>query len=261
MSEKFSITIRYYEELNDFLPRESRKKDIDIACTGKRSIKDLIESMGVPHVEVDLVLVNGKSVDFSYPVEEGDRISVYPVFERLDITGATRLRPRPLRDTRFVCDIHLNKLVKRLRLLGFDTAFGEDRDEVLADISENENRVLLSRDRQLLMRKNVSRGLYVRNTDPEKQIIEMLDRLDLWEACHPFTRCIACNGSIETVNAGSPEYHNIEKKIPSGVLQWCREFYQCRNCGRVYWKGSHYDRLMKRVDRIMNDSQREIHRQ
>ncbi len=252
MSEEYRVTVRYYEELNDFLPREKRKKDIELTYAGRRSVKDLIESMKVPHVEVDLILANGSSVDFSYPVKDGDRISVYPVFERLDISGAARLRPEPLRETRFVCDIHLKKLVKRLRLLGFDTAFGEVRDEVLAEISDTEKRVLLSRDRQLLMRKKVTRGLYVRNTDPERQIIEMLDRLDLWESCRPFTRCIECNGQIETVELDSPDFEEIRDDVPPGVIEWCREYFRCSRCGRIYWKGSHYDRLINRVEGILN---------
>ena len=108
----YRITIRFYEELNDFLPPAQRKKDIIHAFRGRRSVKDLVESFGVPHVEVDLVLVNGASVDFSYIVSDGDRISVYPEFETLDVGDVSRLRPEPLRDTRFVLDVHLGKLAR-----------------------------------------------------------------------------------------------------------------------------------------------------
>src|SRR4030042_365879 len=169
-SSMYHVTIRFYEELNDFLEHSRKKRDIESAFPGRRSVKALIESFGVPHVEVDLILVNGASVDFSYIVEDGDRISVYPVFETLAIGTVTRLRPRPLREPRFVLDVHLNKLARRLRLLGFDVDYAPARDDnALADVAERENRILLSRDRQLMMRKKGSRGLYVRNTDPEPQ--------------------------------------------------------------------------------------------
>ncbi|HON80431.1 MAG TPA: Mut7-C RNAse domain-containing protein, partial [Spirochaetota bacterium] len=146
----YRVTIRFYEELNDFLPRQDRKRDIEVSFNGRRSIKDFIESMGVPHVEVDLILVHGISVDFNYLIQDGDRISVYPVFERLSIEGVTRLRPAPLRLTRFVLDVHLRKLARRLRLLGFDTDYDEHRDDPeLAELSAKENRILLTRDRGL----------------------------------------------------------------------------------------------------------------
>lgn len=244
----YRITIRFYEELNDFLPAAARKKDIDYEFGGRRSVKDLIESFGVPHVEVDLILANGVSVDFSYIVRDGDRISVYPVFESLSIASVTRLRPEPLRDPRFVLDVHLRKLARRLRLMGFDVDYDPDRDDaVLADIAERDGRILLSRDRQLMMRKKVTRGLYVRNIDPEKQVSEVLDRLDLRDRCRPFTRCIECNDLIEELNGEEAER---EENIPSGVRSWCTEYYRCRGCGRIYWKGSHYEKLLKRVEMI-----------
>ncbi len=244
----YRVTIRFYEELNDFLPPASRKKDIEFEFKGRRSVKDLIESFGVPHVEVDLILVNGESVTFARIVGDRDRISVYPVFERLDLGKVTRLRPEPLRDPRFVLDVHLRKLARRLRLMGFDVDYHPDRDDdALADIADREGRILLSRDRQLMMRKIVSRGLYVRNTDPELQIVEVLERLDLRRLCRPFTRCIECNGLIGPVDPGPAGVMDL---IPPGVRTWCAEYYRCGGCGKIYWKGSHYEKLMKRVDQI-----------
>ncbi len=209
--------------------------------------------MGVPHAEVDLILANGNSVDFSYIVNDGDRFSVYPVFESMDISGVTRLRPSPLRDTKFVLDVHLRKLARRMRLLGFDTDYADRRDDsTLADISGRENRILLTCDRQLLMRKIVSRGIIIRSRDPEEQIIEVIERLQLRELINPFTRCIECNGLIAAVDLSSPVYNDIKSSIPEGVLEWCNEFYRCTSCERIYWRGSHYDRLIKRVGHIMN---------
>jgi uncharacterized protein len=248
----YRITIRFYEELNDFLPRDMRKRDIEHCFTGKRSVKDLVESMGVPHVEVDLILVNGESVGFDYLIEDGDRISVYPVFESFDIAGTGRLRPEPLREVRFVLDVHLRKLARQLRLLGFDVDYSEHRDDPeLAEISSREGRALLTRDRRLLMRRIVTRGIIIRNTDPERQVLEVLERLQLSGMCRPFTRCIECNGGMEELEYGSDAYSLLEGNIPEGVRAWCREFYRCRDCGRLYWKGSHYDRLRARVEKIL----------
>lgn len=249
----YQITIRFYEELNDFLPPERRKRDISFSFAGRRSVKDLIESFGVPHVEVDLILVNGESVDFNYIVCDLDRISVYPVFERLDIESVTKLRELPLRDIQFVLDVHLRKLARRLRLLGFDVDYQDGRDDdELAEISEKTGRLLMSRDRQILMRRNVSRGMSIRNTDPDKQVMEVLERLDLWKSCVPFSRCIECNGDVKGVPTGSEEYMRMKGDIPEGVLKWCTEYYRCSSCSRIYWKGSHYDKLKKKVEEYVS---------
>lgn len=153
------VTIRCYAELNDFLPRQRRYRSFTHPWPGRTSIKDLIESLGIPHTEIDLILVNGKSVDFSYLVQPGDRISVYPVFESIDITPLVRVRPRPLREPRFVLDTHLGKLASYLRLLGFDTVYQNDADDAtLARISATEHRILLTQDRGLLKRRLVTHG-------------------------------------------------------------------------------------------------------
>lgn len=247
----YNVTIRFYEELNDFLEPDMRKRDSILSFNCRRSIKDLIESTGVPHVEVDLILANGYSVGFDYIVCDNDRFSVYPVFESLDITPVCRLRPFPLREISFVLDVHLRKLARRLRLLGFDVDYKEGRDDdELAMISSQDNRTLLTRDRQLLMRKIVMKGLYVRNTDPEKQVIEVLERLDLWGKCRPFTRCIECNGKVVEFNPDDNNYSQ-SKKIPEGVREWCNEYFSCVSCGNIYWKGSHYEKLKKTVEIIM----------
>lgn len=144
-TEVFNITIRFYEELNDFLKKLPLKTDIFLTYSHRRSVKDLIESLGVPHVEVDLILVNGESVDFDYIVRNGDRISVYPVFEAMELTGITSLRVKGLRETRFVVDEHLGSLARKLRLLGFDTDYIKNRsDAELAPVSQNEGRILLT---------------------------------------------------------------------------------------------------------------------
>jgi uncharacterized protein with PIN domain len=189
--------------------------------------------------------VHGEPVGFDHIVCDGDRISVYPVFESLDIAPINRLRPWPLRETRFVLDVHLRRLARYLRLFGFDVFFDETLDDAaLAELSATQRRVLLTRDRGLLKRKIVTRGLLVRNTDPKKQLVEILDRLNLRSSCRPFSRCIACNGTILPLDGTPPD------DVPSGVRAWCREYYRCAGCGKIYWKGSHYDKLSRLVQSV-----------
>ncbi|MBI1194453.1 MAG: twitching motility protein PilT [Gammaproteobacteria bacterium] len=246
-----SIEIRFYEELNDFLAPERRKVAFRHQLKQWGSVKDLVESLGVPHTEVDLILVNGTSVDFDYLVRDGDRISVYPVFEALDITPVTHLRPTPLRDPRFVLDGHLGKLAAYLRLLGFDTLYRNDYDDpTLARISADEHRILLTRDRRLLMRKQISHGYFVREIHPRKQLREVLERLDLFRAQRPFTRCMHCNGEIRPVEKSA-----VEAMLPPLTKAWCMDFRQCARCGKVYWRGAHFDRLEKIVRSVNGDEE------
>lgn len=248
------ITIRFYEELNDFIKDYPHKRDITFNVKDRRTVKDLIESQfGVPHVEVDLILVNGVSVGFDYVVKEGDRISVYPMFERLDIQEVARLGKGPLRDVRFVLDGHLGKLAKYLMLMGFDVDYKNDRDDVeLAAISQDEKRILLTRDRRLLMRKNVDHGLIVRHSDPMKQIVEILNRLHLWQSIDPFSRCLCCSGELIAFDKNTALFKELKKHIPEGVLEWCYSYKVCSECGRIYWEGSHKEHMKKTVAEIMH---------
>ena len=241
-----SVIIRFYEELNCFVKAYPPKKDIPFSFTGKRSVKDLIESFGVPHTEVDLILINGESAGFDYIVADGDRISVYPVFERMDIQGLSPLREKPLRNSRFVLDVHLGKLARSLRMLGFDCIYNLSLDDPeLAALSVSEQRILLTRDRGLLKRKIVTHGLYVHSDDPEEQLKEIVSRLDLYGQMQPLTRCLRCNGLLEALEGDRLE--DLKPQIPPKVLIWCREFSVCSSCGRIYWEGNHYDAMRKRI--------------
>ncbi len=237
---------RFYAELNGFLPQGRRYKSFPILFTDRVSIKHALESLGVPHTEVDLILVNGESVDFSYIVQDKDFISVYPVFETIDIQGVVTVRPAPLRETRFVLDMHLGKLASFLRMLGFDTDYANNReDEELADISIDKARILLTRDTGLLKRKAITHGYFVHETDPRRQVVEVLKRFDLFGSIHPFTRCLRCNGALIAI---SPI--QAENRVPPGVIHEYSEFYQCQDCARVYWKGSHYSRMEQFIQEI-----------
>lgn len=241
-----SCSIRFYAELNDFLPREKRQVTASLSFWGQPGVKDLIESLGVPHTEVDLVLVNGESVEFSRKVQDGDRISVYPVFESIDISPVTRVRPEPLREVRFVLDAHLGRLATYLRMLGFDALYESGfSDESLAEASARERRVLLTRDRELLKRKTITHGYFVRGTNPRAQLAEVLDRFDLYRHVRPFSRCLRCNLLLEAV-----QKEQVIERLPPKVCECFSEFWVCRGCGRVYWEGSHYEHMKQLVGRI-----------
>jgi uncharacterized protein len=225
------------------LAPEQRKRTITREITGTPSVKDAIESLGVPHTEIDLILVNGASVRFDRRLRGGERVAVYPEFERFDITPLHRLRPRPLRRTRFVADVHLGTLAHYLRLLGFDTRYEHDLDDAaLAELTARERRVLLTCDVGLLKRKAVVRGHWLRSRDPERQVEEIVEALQLTRAFRPFTRCMTCNGRLDAVARKV-----VDGLVPPGVYRRFRAFKRCRDCQRVYWRGTHFARLQRLV--------------
>ncbi len=230
---------RFYEELNDFLPEKQRKRDIAYHFEVSPSVKDAIEALGVPHVEVDLILANGNSVGFGYLLQDGDRIAVYPVFESIDITPISKLPRRPLREPKFVLDVHLGKLARLLRMLGFDARYRNDYDDPeIVYIARKEKRAILTRDRGLLKKRVVSHGYWVRSDHPPQQVREVLQRFDLFDKICPFHRCMRCNGVIEAV-----EKTQVLEQLQPKTRRYYREFYRCRNCGQVYWKGSHFRKM------------------
>lgn len=235
--------IRFYEELNDYLPRAQRRHDIAVRFNPPCPVRHLIETQGVPHTEVEIILINGISVDLEAPARDGDRISVYPMFEALDISPLLRLRRLPLREPRFFADAQLGRLARHLRLLGFDTRYQNSIDDAeLVRQALAEHRIILSRDRALLMRRDVSHGLHLRLDEPQEQLIHVIRRCDLARSCHPFSRCIECNHQIEAVAK-----QEVKQRLEPETIASFDEFWRCTGCGRVYWKGSHYERLRQRV--------------
>jgi uncharacterized protein with PIN domain len=240
------VYFRFYAELNDFLSPEQRQFGFVHTVDRNPSVKDTIEALGVPHTEVDLILVNGESVDFAYLLQDGDRVSVYPVFEAIDITPLLRVRPQPLREIRFILDVHLGKLANYLRLFGFDTLYRNDyEDAQLAQISRSENRILLTRDKGLLKRSLVTHGYFLRQTNPKRQLREILRRFDLFNLIAPFKRCVNCNGSVHPVDKA-----DIRDHVQSDTLQFYDIFYRCDFCEKIYWKGSHYPKMQAFVEEV-----------
>lgn len=244
------IQLRFYEELNDFLAIENRKKVINHMTNPGNTIKDIVESLGVPHTEIELILVNGQSVDFDYQVQENDYISVYPVFETLDISQNTKLHDQPLRKIRFILDVHLGKLAKYLRLLGFDTLYDNHFSDItIVQYSFQENRIVLTRDVGLLKHKKISRGHWVHHTEPKQQLHEVLKYFDLYRICRPFTRCIECNGLLRSVSK-----HKILEKLPPLTQEYYEVFVQCEQCQKIYWEGTHFQKLKSFVENILEGS-------
>jgi uncharacterized protein with PIN domain len=239
--------VRVYAELNELLPPGIRYSSFPHIVEDPCSVAQCLESCGVPRSLVDLVLLNGESAGFAAPIREGDRLSVYPVFESFDIAREQRLRPKPLRMPRFVLDVHLGKLAVHLRMLGFDAIYRNDfGDDELSGAAAAEGRVLLSKDRRLLARPEVLRGYAVREKEPRLQLAEVGHRFDLCSCISPFTRCFRCNVVLESV--GKDEVLN---SLPPKVRQSFDEFRRCPDCGRIYWKGSHYQRMVELIGDVL----------
>jgi len=239
-------TFRFYAELNDFLPPSRRGAPFAHSFFGRPAVKDAIEALGVPHTEVDLVLLDGESVDFRAPLFDGARVCVFPVFESIDIRSITRVRPQPLREPRFVLDVHLGRLAAYLRMLGFDVLFTpEAADQKLARIAQSERRILITRDRDLLKRSAVSHGYWIRESSPRLQVIEVLQRFDLLASIAPFERCIRCNQPLVPA-----ERADVENRLPARVRERHAEFRTCSSCGRIYWKGSHHQRMQQMISEL-----------
>ena len=237
---------RFYEELNDHLPNFHRKKDFIYEFTGTSSVKNSIHAIGVPHGEVDLILVDGEPVDFNYQMKGGEKISVYPVFESLDISPLVKLRPKPLREPRFIVDVNLGKLALKLRLLGFDTLFRNDfEDDEIVKIALDEKRIILTRDKGILKQNAVTHGYFLRNDDPKKQLIELVKRFQLQNSFRPFTRCAACNCNLEKV-----EKEHLQHLLQQDTLRYYNEFWQCDGCKKLYWKGSHYKHIQNWLEEL-----------
>jgi uncharacterized protein with PIN domain len=246
-----TATFRFYEELNDFLAPDRRQREFTVACAQAATTKHMIEALGVPHTEVELILVNGEPANFSRQLEDGDRVAVYPRFEAMSITPLLRVRDMPLRATRFVADAHLGGLAHMLRMLGFDTLYDNQfEDDAIVALAEQEGRIVLTRDRELLKRRAVTHGCYVHALKSETQLREIVERLDLARRARPFTRCLHCNAPLRPVDKAS-----VLDRLPPKVRMHYDRFSTCDACGRVYWEGSHWRNMRRLLDGLLPGGQ------
>ncbi len=246
-----TATFRFYEELNDFLAPERRKREFTCSCAQEATTKHMIEALGVPHTEVELVLVNGESAGFERLLKDGDRVAVFPRFEMLDITPMLRVREQPLRATHFIADAHLGGLARLLRMAGFDTLYDNNfQDSNIEAIVAREGRILLTRDRELLKRRAITHGCYVHTLKPPQQLREIFDRLDLARSVRPFRLCLECNTALHSIDKTE-----VLTRIPPFIREHFNHFSTCDTCQRIFWKGSHWQRMLSQLDECMAGSQ------
>lgn len=238
-SIKKEFTFRFYAELNDFMPPGRKQKAFVQSFKTPITVRETIESLGIPLSEVDMILVNKISVDLEHKLKECDYISVFPVFESMDVSATTKVRKTALRTSIFVLDAHLGKLAKYLRMLGFDTLYRSDIDDnEIISVSRKENRIILTRDKLLLKSKEVSHGYFVRSIEKHEQLREVVKKFDLNSQFKSFTRCMTCNTIL--VKVDKEEIHN---KVDKDIFRIFNEFYYCKHCDKVFWKGSHFMRM------------------
>ena len=224
--------------LNDFLPPVQRGEAIPCTFNPGQSAKHLVESLGIPHTEVAAILVNGSPVELSYQVEDGDQVQVFPVTSE-SLAG----------DPRFILDNHLGRLAVYLRMLGFDSLYRNDfQDEELAHLTSEQDRILLTRDRRLLMRNQVTRGYWLRSKSPKEQLSEIVHRYDLISRVAPFRRCMRCNGLLEPVAK-----EMVLDRLQPLTRLYFDDFRICTDCRQVYWKGSHYERMQQLIEQVVKE--------
>jgi uncharacterized protein len=251
-----SASVRFYGSLNDFLPAARRQLTLVCAFESSQSVKDLVEALGVPHPEIDLLVVDGQPVDFGYRVRDGDRLAVYPAIRALDLGATARLRPPPQTEPRFIADVHLGRLTAYLRLAGFDTKYRNDYSDLeIVAISASEDRVLLTRDVGVLKHSTVMRGHFLRETQPGRQLVEVLSSFELVTRAAPFTRCLRCNSPLHVIPKD-----RVLHLLPARTREHYLKFSRCPTCTRIYWQGSHYARMSLFIEAafatVMGDSRR-----
>lgn len=234
-----SARFRFYEELNDFLAPERRKREFDHACARGATVKNAIEALGVPHTEVEMILVNGESAEFSRILRDGDRVSVYPTFEAFDVRPLLKVRDAPLRRPRFIADAHLGGLARLLRMLGFDTLFDNGlHDDDIRRLAREDARIVLSRDRELLKTRDITHGCFVHALKPQEQLREIVERLHLGAEARPLTLCLHCNAPLRPIAKA-----DVLDRLPPKVAELHQRYSTCDVCHRVFWEGSHWVRM------------------
>ena len=239
-------TFLFHDNLNDFLRPRVRNTWIRHHFNGAPAVKDAIEAIGVPHPEVDVILVNQVPVSFLHPLQPADQVEVYPAIPRRPWPEKYSLQASLPVSNGFILDVHLGKLAKSLRLLGFDTCYQNDySDKTIAEIASRENRRVLTRDIGLLKQKVINWGYWLRSQQPEAQLAEVIDYFNLKLKLAPFTRCLECNANLATVTKES-----VLELLPLKTRLYFNHFYQCPSCERIYWQGSHFERMQAFVNRI-----------
>lgn len=240
----FIVRLNFHGDLSFFLKRRGAQPTVERQLNERTSVKDVIEACGVPHPEVDLILVDAQPVDFARVLDRGATCDVYPVGSKFTLSPENRLQVKGI--TKFVADGHLGKLVRDLRLLGIDVAYDPSaEDRQLLSTANAENRALLTRDRPLLMHAVLRDGYYLRSQHSLEQTLEVLRRFNLFSKLAPFSRCLRCNAPLEFVEKA----HVVDRLEPL-TKAYYEQFRRCTACAQIYWSGSHFEKLRLRLDKI-----------
>jgi uncharacterized protein len=241
-----SASFRFHDSLNDFLLPLKRNTLIVHVFNDTPAIKHAIESIGIPHPEVNVIIVNGASVDFGYRLRDNDEVEVYPLFSKNIFPETWSLINNHSFPEKFILDVHLGKLARILRLLGFDTCYKNDYDDTaIVQIAEAEKRIILTRDVNLLKHKSIIIGYWLRSQFPEEQLGEVARRFKLKAKFKPFEKCVECNGKIIKVEKNAV----LDSLLPKTILYY-HDFFQCTCCKRIYWRGSHYEQMQQFIARM-----------
>jgi len=247
------IRLRFYGNLNHLIDPHRRGYTFTRRLPETTSVKDLIEGCGVPHTETDLILVDSRPVGFDKIVTGGERVSVFPFFHFIDLPSKYRLQYPEPKFYRFLADVNLGKLARFLRMAGFDTAYYNDvKDPQLISQMQEENRILLTRDRKLLMHRVVCHGYLVRSAHIADQLEEILERYNLFDKVNPFSRCIHCNTLLESVSK-----EEVLAELEPLTRKYFNRFSRCSDCEQIYWAGSHRERLHPKVKSLLKISSRQ----
>lgn len=239
----FTIRLTFHGDLAFFV--RSKLSSIERQLSEKSSVKDIIEACGVPHTEVDLILVEGKAAGFERVLAQDTVVDIYGVdLDSITLFPENRLQVLHIRQ--FVADGHLGKLVRDLRLLGIDVSYARDaEDRQLLKIAVDQRRALLTRDRRLLMHGVLRHGYYLHSQDSLEQTLEVLRRFDLKPALAPFSRCLRCNAAVEPT-----EKKKVLSQLEPLTKIYYEQFRRCRGCRQIYWSGSHIEKLQRRIEII-----------
>jgi hypothetical protein len=234
----FTCSFRFHDCLNDFLLRKQKGQRFTVDLTMTASVKDTIEAIGVPHVEIGSLTINGLKKPLATLLQPFDDVSVYPFPNRFP--AATPLA--------FVLDVHLGKLARLLRLLGIDAYYENNLgDKEIVTIAVNENRAVLTRDIGLLKLKVLQFGYWLRSQQADEQLLEVVGWFGLCHHIRPFHRCLACNHHLQPATK-----ETVLHLLPPNTASYFSEFFQCTGCQRVYWKGSHFEKMQRWVERIQS---------
>jgi len=233
------ISVTFDPVLDFFLADRHPREKLDYPLTRNASVKDIIESLGVPHTEVGGIRFNGQEIGFAFVPDVGGSLHVRGIPQPFDVRSPSLLRPDPLDRVRFIADVNVLKLGRLLILLGFDVAgsssFSDDR---IAEMAESESRIVLTRDTTLLKRRKIVFARRIRSDLPYDQVVEVIDFFGLRDQTAFFSRCTRCNQPLKPVAKT-----DILDRLEPRTRKYFFDFFQCPACGKVFWKGSHYEAM------------------